>query len=78
MFEEKKVTQADAPITKLESLEANLIKEYLDHEGYQKRDLVKLSPEERRRVMVEACRYAAVRLAQIEARSKFLQKIEYP
>lgn len=57
------------------SLERNLIGEYLLRKGYQMSDLRKLPEPEMTILMKEACRYAALKLAEIESRSKFRQKI---
>lgn len=58
------------------SLEARLIEEFLAEKGYRMSDLKNLPDNERRDLMVAACMYAAIRLANIEARSKFVEKIE--
>ena len=57
-------------------LEARLIKEFLAEKGYRMSDLKDLPDNERRDLMVAACMYAAIRLANIEARSRFVEKIE--
>jgi len=58
------------------SLERKLIAEYLLGKGYRMSDVRKLPEPEMIRLMKEACRYAALRLAEIESRSKFRHKIE--
>lgn len=60
------------------ALERRLIKEYLLEKGYRWSDLRAMPEEERRALMREACMYAATQLANIEARSKFRQKIRLP
>ena len=60
------------------SLERKLIAEYLLGKGYQMSDLKKLPELQMTSLMKEACRYAALRLAEIESRSKFRKKIEAP
>lgn len=60
------------------NLERQLIAEYLLGKGYRPTDLRKLPKEERKVLMKEACLYAAVRLANIEAKSKFRRKIGAP
>jgi hypothetical protein len=60
------------------SLERQLIAEYLLSKGYQKADVRNLPEEQRKALMTEAIVYAALRLANIEAKSKFRQKIRFP
>jgi hypothetical protein len=60
------------------ALERELIAKYLSSKGLKVSDLKTLSGQEVRDLMEEACRYAALRLAEIEARSKFCHKIEAP
>ena len=76
MLEEKQVKRRTERMIDLEGLEMKLIREYLQREGYGESELAAMSAEARREMMVAACMYAAIRLAQIEARSKFIQKIE--
>ena len=59
-------------------LERRLIAEYLLSKGYQFSDLQNLPVEERKILMKEACLYASVRLANIEAKNKFRKKIMLP
>jgi hypothetical protein len=59
-------------------LERRLIAEYLLSKGYRRSDLRSLPEEERKALMKEACIYAALRLANIEAKTKFSQKIKAP
>ena len=58
------------------ALERELIGKYLSNKGYKMADLKTLSKEEVHGLMQEACRYAALRLAEIEARSGFCRKVE--
>ena len=58
-------------------LEWQLITDYLKEKGYSRNDLRNLSEDEAHRLRVEACRYASLKLAEIEARSQFLQKIHF-
>jgi recombination DNA repair RAD52 pathway protein len=60
------------------ALERELIAKYLSSKGFKMSDLKYLSGQEVRDLMEAACRYAALRLAEIEARSKFCRKIEAP
>lgn len=59
-------------------LERTLIAEYLFSKGYLTSDLKELPRQLAKRLMREACRFATLRLAEIEAKSKFLQKIRLP
>jgi hypothetical protein len=59
-------------------LERRLIAEYLLSKGFQYSDLRNLPVEERKILMKEACLYASVRLANIEAKNKFRKKILLP
>ena len=59
-------------------LERTLIAEYLFSKGYLISDLKDLPPQEAKSLMTEACRFAVLRLAEIEARDKFQQKIRLP
>lgn len=58
------------------TLERMLIGEYLLSKGYQLSDIQNLPAQELKDLMKEACSYAALKLAEIEARSKFRRKIE--
>ncbi|MFZ2097761.1 MAG: hypothetical protein WAV05_14110 [Anaerolineales bacterium] len=59
-------------------LERHLIAEYLLSKGYRESDLQILPEKRRKELMKEACIYATVKLANIEAKSKFRQKIKGP
>lgn len=59
-------------------LERALIAEYLLSQGYLKSDLKELPPGVAKRLMVEASRFASLRLAVIEAKAKFRRKIRLP
>lgn len=56
-------------------LERMFIKEYLGQNGLVFHDLCKLSDAQRKRLMIAACRYASIRLAEIELRALFIHKI---
>ena len=58
-------------------LEWQLITDYLRGKGYTRQDLKKLPKEQAHRLMTEACRYASLKLAEIEARAQFRQKIHF-
>jgi hypothetical protein len=59
-------------------LERTLIAEYLLSQGYLTSDLWELPPQAAKSLMSEACRFAALRLAEIEAKVEFRQKIRLP
>ena len=58
-------------------LERTMIAEYLLAKGYLLSDLKDLPEEEAKKLMKEACLYANLKLAEIEAKAKFRRKIEY-
>jgi hypothetical protein len=60
------------------ALERHFIAKYLLSKGYHVSDLQNLPKEQKKKMMKEACIYAAMRLANIEAKSKFRQKIKGP
>jgi hypothetical protein len=60
------------------NLERKLIAEYLLEKGFRISDLKRLPEEEQKTMMREACMHAALRMAHIEAKSKFRRKIEFP
>ena len=60
------------------SLERRLIKEYLHDKGYQLEDLKRLPLEESKQLMTEACKYASLKLAEVESRAQFREEIRGP
>lgn len=60
------------------ALERRLITEYLLSKGYKPSDLKKLPPEQLKALMREACRHAALELAEIESRAKLRREIKPP
>lgn len=58
------------------TLERTLIAEYLLSKGYLMSELENLPLDVAKSLMNEACRFAALRLAEIEARGIFHQKIK--
>lgn len=60
------------------ALERNLIRAYLSEKGYRLEEVYTLPEERARNLMIEACRYAACKLAEIESKNKFRQVIRYP
>jgi hypothetical protein len=59
-------------------LERKLIAEYLLSKGYRKSDLQNMPEDQRKALMKEACIYAAMKLANIEAKFKFRLRIQAP
>ena len=56
-------------------LEGQFITQYLRDQGFEKSDLEELPEDQSRKLMAQASRYASSKLAEIEARSKFIHKI---
>ncbi len=56
-------------------LEKNLIEEYLEGKGYRLDTLSNLPEGEAKALMAEACRYASLKLAEIESRSHLRETI---
>jgi hypothetical protein len=50
----------------------------LHDKGYRLEDLHGLPKEEAKRLMTEACRYASLKLAEIEAKAKLRKEIHFP
>lgn len=57
------------------ALEKRYIKEHLRDKGYQLQDLGQLPEEKSKQLMREACAYASLKLAEVESRARFKQKI---
>lgn len=60
------------------ALERKLIEEYLKEKGYSLKDLRALPEEEAHRLMREACRYASLKLAEVESRAQMRREIHHP
>jgi hypothetical protein len=58
------------------SLERSFIHEYLHSKGYLWSDLGKLPKQEASSLMKKACIYAALKLSEIEARSRFVCNVK--
>jgi len=56
-------------------LEQKFIKEFLQERGLTLKDLKTLPVEEARKLRIEASRYATTRLAELEARARFIHTI---
>ena len=59
-------------------LERRFIKEYLHDKGYRLEELKKLPEEEAKQLMSEACKYASLKLAEVESRAQFREEIRAP
>jgi len=60
------------------ALERRFIKEYLHEKGYQLEDLKKLPSEQSKQLLIKACRYASLKLAEVESRAQFKKDIRGP
>jgi hypothetical protein len=72
------VNGKDMAVSSESNLERKLIAEYLLNKGYSLSVLKNLPKKKAKILMKEACRYATLKLAEIEARSKFRRKIKTP
>ena len=70
--EPKKPAAAEKPEP---GLEQKFILEFLKEKGLTQKDLKTLPPEEARKLRIEASRYATIRLAELEARARFIHTI---
>jgi len=59
------------------ALEKQLIQSYLLEKGYQQEDINKMPLHASRELLAAASRYASLKLAEIESRSNFLNKIHF-
>lgn len=60
-------------------LELLLIDQHLRSQGYASMaDLCTLPEEKHKQLMIEACKYATAKLAEIESRDRFNKEIHYP
>ena len=59
------------------SMERKYVEEYLQEKGYSLRKLQTLPEEQAKALMREACRYASLKLAEVEAKAKFGKSIKY-
>jgi hypothetical protein len=60
------------------ALERNFIVEYLKGKGHRLETLSSLPEEEAKSLMKEACRYASLKLTEIESRAHFRDSIHLP
>ncbi len=59
-------------------MEKALLEEYLQTRGYSFKDLGELPEEEAKSLMIKACKYASVKLAQVESAARFRETIREP
>ena len=59
------------------ALERQLIVDFLVEKGYRLEDLRTLPADSSKALMTQACTYASLKLAEIQARSQFRQKIHF-
>lgn len=60
------------------AMERTLIEEFLQSKGYSFKDLCNLPEEEAKALMIEACKYASLKLARVESKAHFREKIRGP
>ena len=60
------------------ALERKYIREYLANQGIDFEKLSGLPKDDIERIMVEACQYASLKLAEVESRAKFRHEINAP
>ena len=65
----------DGPQSKMEKI---LLEQYLQTRGYTFKDLCDLPEEEAKSLMIEACKYASLKLAQVESAARFRETIREP
>ena len=58
-------------------LERQFIKDFLLKKGYRLEDLQELLEKEARELIREACLYASLKLAEVEAKGRFREEIRY-
>lgn len=56
-------------------IERALLEEFLARQGLSLQDLKSLPPERVKALMTEACKYASLKLAQLESKAGFREKI---
>ena len=61
--------------TKHSSMEMNFIEQYLSTQGYCVNEIASLSIPLARQLMTEASRYASLKLAELESKAGFREKI---
>jgi hypothetical protein len=74
----KKTNETETVELTKAALEMSLIDEYLQELGYRMKDLCELPEDQAKRLMIEACKYASSKLAEIEAKAHFRHNIRAP
>jgi hypothetical protein len=59
------------------ALEQKYVAEYLQSKGYKLEDLAQLPRAEAKQLMREACQYAGLKLAEVEAKGHLRKKIHF-
>ena len=68
--------RAEQPLVDpMASLERALIQQYLTERGYSLENLARLPPDEQRQLLVKASQYAALHLAEVDARATYVHDI---
>jgi hypothetical protein len=60
------------------ALEKQLVEDYLKTKGYTRQDLQSLDKETAKNLMKEACTHASLKLAELESKTRFREKIRAP
>jgi len=60
------------------ALERRFIIEYLHDKGHRLEDLKRLPVKESKQLMIDACRYASLKLAEVESKAQFRKDIRGP
>lgn len=60
------------------AMERTLLEEYLQSKGYSFKDLCNLPEEKAKILMIEACKYASLKLAQMESTAHVRESIRRP
>jgi hypothetical protein len=60
------------------ALEKKFVDDYLQSKGYSRQNLQKLPEELVNQLMKEACMYASLKLAEVQAKSQFREEIHLP
>lgn len=60
------------------ALEKKLVEDYLQSKGYTRQELDALPEDVAKQLMREACTYASLKLAELQAKSQFREEIHTP
>ncbi len=60
------------------AMEKRLLEQYLQSRGYSFKELCNLPEEEAKALMIEACQYASLKLAEVESTARFRETIRGP